>query len=69
MIAATGVLVLVTPPERIQLVFEGYEFTHGNSSVRNQEDLRKDSHNLGHLENLSFSGTQQMSLIPASAPA
>jgi hypothetical protein len=38
----TGVLVLVTPPERIQLVFEGDEFTHGNSLVRNQKDLRKE---------------------------
>jgi hypothetical protein len=35
--------MLVTPPERIQIVFEGDEITHGNSLVRTQEDLRKES--------------------------
>jgi hypothetical protein len=35
--------MLFTPPERIQIVFEGDEITHGNSLVRTQEDLRKES--------------------------
>jgi hypothetical protein len=35
--------MLVTPPERIQIVFEGDEITHGNSLARTQEDLRKES--------------------------
>jgi hypothetical protein len=35
--------MLVTPPERIQIVFEGDEITHGNSLVRTQEDLREES--------------------------
>ena len=42
-IAVTGVLMLVTPHERIQIVFEVDKVTHGNSLVRTQENLRKES--------------------------